>query len=105
MKRSLLGALALLITVLSAHADEPPTAQWRPVKQSLADLVGAGFSVVAIANEPPGMGVSMQTLFLQKGTSLFKCTETHVGNANAKKSTALFLCWELVQPYGAATGH
>jgi hypothetical protein len=102
VKRSFVAALALLVTALSAHADERPTAQWRPVKQSLADLVGAGYTVVAIKSEPPSEGLSMEIFFLQKGTSLCKCGESHVNDVKARKSTALFSCWELVQPYAVA---
>jgi outer membrane lipoprotein-sorting protein len=92
-------AMALLVIALSAQADELPNSQWKLLKDSLADLVGKGYIVVAVTSETSGSGVSTQTFFLQRDTSFRKCAENHLSDFKARKSSALFLCWELTQPY------
>jgi hypothetical protein len=92
-------AMALLFIALSAHADELPNSQWKLLKASLADLVGKGYTVVAVTSDTSGRSVSTQTFFLQRDTSFAKCDENHMSDLKARKSSALFLCWELTQPY------
>src|SRR5690348_16997083 len=92
-------AMALLVIALSAQADELPNSQWKLLKASLADLVGKGYTVVAVTSETSGSGASTQTFFLQRETSFAKCAENHMSDLKARKSSALFLCWEVTQPY------
>jgi hypothetical protein len=92
-------AMALLVIALSAQADELPNSQWKLLKASLSDLVGKGYSVVAVTSETSGSGASTQTFFLHRDTSFCKCAENHVSDLKARKSSALFLCWEITQPY------
>src|SRR5208337_463509 len=60
VKHLLIAVFGLSVVALSALADESVPAQWKPVKQSLADLVSAGYTVVAITNEPPTEGLSIE---------------------------------------------
>ena len=95
-------AMALLVIVLPAQADELPNSQWKLLKASMADLVGKGYTVVAVTSETSGRGastVATETFFLQRETSFCKCAENHMTDLKARKSSALFLCWEVTQPY------
>ena len=94
------SALLLLSASMAAAAEESPSSQWRYVELSLQDLIQNGYNMVSVTSEAANPdGASVETFFLQKGNSAFKCSETHVNNVKARRSVALFGCWELVKPY------
>ena len=95
-------ALLLLGATLTAAAGESPSSQWKYVGMSLHDLTQDGYNIVSVTSDVFSNGVSVETFFLQKGNSASKCSETHATDVKAKKSTAHFMCWELVKPYGSA---
>ncbi len=95
---------ALLVGIsTSVMADDSPTGQWKMTQQSLSDLVEAGYSIVAVTNDSSG-GTPMDTFFLQKGTSAYKCIELHANDFKSGTIAAMFNCWVLVKPY-AVTHH
>lgn len=98
------SSLILLIAATASAADEMASSQWKYGNLSMYELVGNGYSIVAAASDVNPRGVSLETFFLQKGNSVYKCSETHVSDVRTRKTAAMFGCWELVKPYALPEG-
>ncbi|GAB7547454.1 MULTISPECIES: hypothetical protein [unclassified Cupriavidus] len=99
MKTLRIASFFLATVALSAQAVQAPDSQWQRVGLSLSELVGRGYGIAAVTSDSSPNGVSTETFYLQRGESAYKCIEVHAIDFKAKKSAALFDCFELVTPY------
>ncbi len=80
-----------------AHAQAAPGSSWRTSPLTLATLLQDGYKIVAVVNGPRGNVSSVDTIFVQRDQSAFKCLDPQQADANTKAT-----CFELAQPASAA---
>ena len=91
--------LLLTTVTFAAHAGEAADSQWQANPTTLATLLQDGYRIVSVIGEPHGKAGSAETFYLQRDQSAFKCVEQHAFEPKPRTPTALFGCFELVQPY------
>lgn len=92
--------LLLTATTFAAHAGEAPESQWRGNPTTLATLLQDGYRIVSVVGDPHGKAGSVETFYLQRDQSAFKCVEQHPPlEPRSRTPNASFGCFELVQPY------
>lgn len=99
MKKIVLFMMIFFLSTI-ASANELPTSQWKVMNgASLYGLVSAGFHIVSVTSEDIAQDTGGYTYFLQKSSRVVKCSETYVIDLKHRKTTSLFMCWQLVPPY------
>lgn len=92
--------ILFLFFVASIAIAKEPTSQWKPSNFTLKNMIENGYTIVSISSDQnSNTNVYGETFFLQKSASVFKCSESHIVNSKTQESSALFMCFELVQPH------
>lgn len=86
----------------AAQAQTPSGSQWRTSATTLSTLLQDGYKIVAVVNGAHGNVGPVDTIFVQRDQSAFKCVDPQQPDARTKTSVAAPACFELVPPSGAA---
>ena len=95
---TLLGTASAFI----AQAQTPSDSQWRTSSTTLSTLLQNGYKIVAVVNSAHGNAGPVDTIFVQRDQSAFKCLDPEQPDARTKMSIAPPACFELVPPSGTA---
>lgn len=107
--KSLTAALAATIAVAAASATLPaqaqtsPDNQWRATSTTLSTLLQDGYKIVAVLNGAHGNAGPVDTIFVQRDQSAFKCIDPQQPDTKTRTPIAPAACFELVPPAGAAS--
>jgi hypothetical protein len=96
-------ALGCATATLTAQAQTPAMSdsQWRASSTTLATLLQDGYRIAAVVNGARGNSGPVDTIFVQRDQSAFKCIDPQQPDGKTKTSAAP-ACYELVPPGGAA---
>jgi hypothetical protein len=91
-----LKMIALSIALMtSATAGDIPQSQWKiNMQQTMFNLVQTGYKIVSVVKDQSD---SLDVYYLQNDKSVWMCQEHH--STYKEKHSALFWCFELVQPF------
>jgi hypothetical protein len=101
MKFYLYG-LVIVFTSIYASANDLPASQWKLSNQTLYDLTQQSYAIVSVTDNTTQAvfgSIGETSYYLQKGSSVYKCYESHTHDTKKLTSSSSFMCWELIKPY------
>jgi hypothetical protein len=97
-----LAALLLSAAAFAVHAEDTPDSQWRASPMTLATLLQDGYRIVTVLDGARGNAGSIETFYLQRDQSAFRCFQQRQSDLKTRTPDAPFGCFELVQPFAAS---
>ncbi|WCM19217.1 hypothetical protein NDK50_17595 [Paraburkholderia bryophila] len=94
-------AAAASALAAQAQAQTPPDSQWRATPTTLSTLLQDGYKIVAVVNSARGSAGVVDTIFVQRDQSAFKCIDPQQPDAKTRTPITPPACFELVPPAGA----